>query len=87
MKDNAFKTTVAAPLYLIESFEPCWKCHSEQRVIALASRRLRTDDFDELDADDTAEPFLLTNITKMPQQISEHLSTAFPPISGATLED
>ena len=76
MNDDA-TTTVRSPLYLVKSFEPCWKCHKEQSVIAIATRHIRTEDFDFLDAGDQGPVFLM-NIEAMPQPILEYLSAAFP---------
>ena len=78
MTEDSSETTVGSPLYLIKSFEPCWKCRKEQRVVALASRRLRTADFDTLDAGESSVLYFLINIDQMPQVISDYLFAAHP---------
>jgi hypothetical protein len=75
--DDHSKTTVKSPLYLVKSTEDCWKCGLEQQVIAVATRHIRTVDFDYLDAG-SDEPAFLTNIEAMPQPIWEYLSAACP---------
>ena len=56
---------IGSPLYLIESMEPCWRCHKPQRVIALATSRMDDDDLDTMNAGPSAEPFLFKNVTSL----------------------
>lgn len=47
--------TFAAPFYLFRSSEDCWKCGATCRVVAVASGE--------------KEPFVLSQITEMPEEI------------------
>jgi hypothetical protein len=76
--ENDSLMTVGSPLYLVRSFAECWKCQKEQSVIAIATRRIRTSDFDQLGADGSVEPVFLTNIEAMPPAIVQYLAAVQP---------
>ena len=63
--------TVGSPIYLLQSTEECWRCHTPQVVVALATHRLRDDDVDTLDAapNSEEEPFLLSDIVELPPEL------------------
>lgn len=79
MNDVEPPIQIGTPLYLITSSEHCWRCKLPQSVIALATRSLRDGDMDMLvESTEDEEPFILTNITDMPESIFQHLTTVHP---------
>ena len=57
---------IGSPLYLVESREPCWKCHKPQRVIALATARVDDDDdMNTMDGGPENEPLLFKNVESL----------------------
>lgn len=54
------------PIYLLTSTEPCYRCGRQAPVVAVACKSLV--DAEE-DSDDTDEPILIDNITRMPDAL------------------
>src|SRR6185436_14587890 len=71
---------VSSPIYLLRSQESCWKCHSNQRVIAFATTSLLDDEDDgePYPVDGQEDPMLLENIEEMPQVFLDYLRAAHP---------
>jgi hypothetical protein len=65
---------VHCPLYLLKSSEPCWKCGSTQVVHALGVHNLKDDGEDVVDAGDTSELILLSNIVEMPFTVFKYVA-------------
>lgn len=61
---------VKAPLYAAISAQVCWQCNVGQSVVALMSRDVRWDDEDALEDD---EPYLLLTVTQMPLEVLKAL--------------
>ncbi|MGH8532129.1 MAG: hypothetical protein ACREV1_05205 [Gammaproteobacteria bacterium] len=65
---------VHCPLYLLTSFEPCWKCGRPQTVVAIGAHCL-DDDGDEIgDAGVQADLIFLNNIASMPFQVFKYIA-------------
>jgi hypothetical protein len=62
---------VGSPQFLLKSCEKCWRCKRLAEVIALATYRLKDDDYDTLEGELSTdhEPFLLTSIEELPLEI------------------
>ena len=76
MKKNTLKVT--APVFLLRSTESCWRCHSNQEVIALAFRWSLDEDEAEDQQPHQGEPLILENIHEMPQAILDHIVSVHP---------
>lgn len=74
MNDDTIK--VIAPIYLLRSFQACWKCGANQAVIAIATRHLEETDPDALHEGD--EPVVLESIEMMPAAILEYIRRVHP---------
>jgi hypothetical protein len=72
--------TVASPIYLLKSKERCWRCGQLADVVALATYRLRDDDYDLLEAKELSdlEPFLLKSIETLPPEMEEAAQSLHP---------
>ena len=71
---------ITSPIYLLRSHETCWKCGSNQQVIAFATASL-LDDEEDGDPETIAsqeEPVLLDNIEEMPAEFLIYLRAAHP---------
>lgn len=68
-----------APLYLLTSTEPCYRCGAAAPVVALACKA-----FDDADADPaelaelTSEPVLIDNVTEMPDLLLKLIREVHP---------
>lgn len=74
MNDDTIKVT--SPIYLLRSFQSCWKCGANQEVIAIATRHLEESDPNALHEGD--EPVALENIEVMPAPILEYIRRVHP---------
>jgi len=74
MNDDIIK--VISPIYLLRSFQTCWKCRANQAVIAIATRHLEESDPDALHEGD--EPVVLENIEMMPASILQYILRVHP---------
>jgi hypothetical protein len=70
-------TKIAAPIYLLRSSEPCWKCGAVQQVIALATMHLVENDPED-NVENGDEPIILNNIAEMPKEILNHICSLHP---------
>ena len=61
---------IGSPLILVESKDRCWKCHTVQRVVALASSRISDGDMDSMSGGFINDPFLLRNIETLPAELA-----------------
>lgn len=66
---------IGSPFILVESKDRCWKCHTVQRVIALASSRISDGDMDSMDEGFSNDPFLLRNIETLPVELVKWFAT------------
>jgi hypothetical protein len=72
------KLLVHAPLYVLTTTTPCWRCGAEQSVIGLGCHNV-TDHGQELaEAGNTSELILLNNIVEMPPQVLELMNERNP---------
>lgn len=69
---------IGSPLYLVESREPCWKCHQPQRVIALATARVDDDDMNTMDGGPENESLLFKNVESLDPVLELWLATHEP---------
>jgi hypothetical protein len=74
MKKNTVK--VISPIYLLRSFQSCWKCGLNQEVIAIATKHFEENNPDALHQGD--EPVALENIEEMPQVIFDFIVQVHP---------
>ena len=77
MNENQFKIRIAAPLYLVVSEEPCWRCAQAQKVVALAASNV-DDGQGFFPPDELSAPLLLSNIEAMPASIAETVQAVHP---------
>lgn len=75
--NEEFKLKIAAPLYLITSEEPCWRCGQPQKVVALAASNV-DDGEGFFPPAQLLAPLLLSNIEEMPASVVETVC-ALPP--------
>ena len=77
MNEDDFKLKIAAPLYLIASQEPCWRCGQPQKVVALAASNVDGGEGFLAPAELFA-PLLLSNIEEMPAPVFEAIRALHP---------
>lgn len=76
-EDNESKCRISSPIFLITSTEDCWRCRIPQPVIAMASCSVLEADEENGDAE-ISDPVILSNISRMPDEIASYLTTRFP---------
>ena len=71
---------ITSPIYLLRSYESCWKCGSNEQVIAIATTSLVDEEEDDVPESicSQEEPALLNNIVNMPRVFLDHLRAAHP---------
>lgn len=79
MKNTKTNVGDANPLFLVTSYQCCWKCSNQAQVIALATYRyIDLESGDVEDSTDEGQPFVLTSIVKMPIAIFAHVKKFHP---------
>lgn len=73
---DEFTVKIASPLYLLRSKESCWKCGSEQPVIALACNKLV--ESGAIGPVYENEVFILSDIAEIPSDILEYVQAVNP---------
>ena len=68
------------PLYLLAGETSCWKCGSDQEVIALAAADVQDEDgwINADHSEEDPEPILLGSITAMPADVAAYLRAKYP---------
>jgi hypothetical protein len=75
---NDLGMNVAAPVYLLRSFEKCWSCKSTQPVIAIACISISGSDPDGEPVGNEGEVFILDSIEEMPSTILKYVHARHP---------
>jgi hypothetical protein len=68
--------TVQGTLYLLTSQQVCWKCRSDQHVVALATQQL--DDQNSVVEHTNDDLVVLSNIVEMPAEVFSYLKERNP---------
>jgi len=78
--ENEPNLVARAPLYLLSGETSCWKCGSEQVVIALAVADVQDEDgwVNADHSEEGSEPMLLVGITSMPDNVAAYLRANHP---------
>jgi len=72
---------VLAPIYLLRSSEQCWRCHTLQPVVALATEHLIDDDPEYEDEEGDVmegQVLVLNNIETLPQMVLSCIISRHP---------
>jgi hypothetical protein len=69
---------VTTPLFLLRGKETCWRCHSDQEVIALLFKWVPDPEEPEDEQPREGEPILLQNIHKMPKAVLDKVLALHP---------
>ena len=77
MDEEHFKLRIAAPLYLVASQEPCWRCGQSVKVVALAASNV-DDGEGFFPPAQLSAPLLLSNIEEMPVVLAETIRALHP---------
>lgn len=75
--NEEFRLKIAAPIYLITSQEPCWRCGQPQNVVALAASNV-DDGEGFFPPSELSAPLLLSNIVEMPASVVDAVCTRHP---------
>lgn len=67
---------IGSPIYIVESKEPCWRCPTLQKVIALASTRVSDGEgLDTMNHPEPGELILLKNVEKLDPVLERWVTT------------
>ncbi len=77
MDEDHSNLRIAAPLYLVASQEPCWRCGQPQKVVALAASNV-DDGEGFLPPAQLSAPLLLSSIAEMPASVAETICVLHP---------
>lgn len=69
---------VTAPIFLLQTSAPCWRCHTKQLVVALAFRWVPDPDELQDEQPRKGEPLVLDNIHAMPRIVLDHVLAVNP---------